>query len=439
VVGSVSGSDHLYADNLITSHGGVHVTYTLTPLTSDSIEGAFDMDRNTGSLVVARRLDREVQNEYRLEIRALDTSASNNPQSSAVTVKVEIADINDNAPVWPMDPISINVSEDVAPGSVVHNFTAADADSGSNGEIQYRLVKNVQSESNHFAVDPLTGALTLLEPLDFENITEYILIVEATDQSSNATERLSTSVTARVRVTDANDNQPIFISPQSSNKDDTPIIVYLSDSATVGQLVTHVLAIDKDSGDNGRVSYSIISGNEDERFGINFDNGFIELAKPLIYLNGKGDSGAGSNSVSDLISGKYNLFIRAKDHGTPMTKEAKLNLQIVIQGSTNNPPRFIENLYYVNISENIPSGSFVIRVGAKSFNNENGEYPMSLYPHKRLPIFGGISSSAIFENEKKNYVIKLCIKSITFDEADAKQSPQPCFFSVSCMHGFTLL
>jgi protocadherin-16/23 len=380
IVGSVSGSDHLDADNLITSNGGVHVTYTLTPLTTDSIEGAFDMDRNTGSLVVARRLDREVQSEYRLEIRALDTSASNNPQSSAVTVKVEIADINDNSPVWSVDPININVSEDVAPGSVVFNFTATDADSGSNGDIQYRLVKHVPSETESFAVDPLTGALTVLDTLDFENITEYILVVEATDQSSNKSERLSTSVTARIRIIDANDNQPIFISPQNSNKDDTPIVVYLSDSATVGQLVTHVLAIDKDSGDNGRVSYSIISGNEDERFSINFDNGFIELAKPLIYLNGKSDSttsGNGhhhqQNSVSDLISGKYNLFIRAKDHGSPMSKEAKLNLQIVIQGSTNNPPRFIENLYFANISENIPPGSFVIRVGAKSFNNENGE------------------------------------------------------------------
>lgn len=91
VVGSVGVSEHSDTDNLITSNGGVHVTYTLTPLTSDVIVGAFDMDRNTGSLVVARKLDREQQSEFRLEIRALDISASNNPTSSAVTVKVEVS------------------------------------------------------------------------------------------------------------------------------------------------------------------------------------------------------------------------------------------------------------------------------------------------------------------------------------------------------------
>ena len=94
---------------MVATNNGLHVTYTLTSLTADVIDGAFDMDRNTGSLVVARSLDREQQSEYRLEIRALDTTASNNPQSSAVTVKIEIADVNDNAPVWSQDPISVYV------------------------------------------------------------------------------------------------------------------------------------------------------------------------------------------------------------------------------------------------------------------------------------------------------------------------------------------
>lgn len=365
VVGSVGVSEHLDADNLITSsNGGIHVTYTLTPLTSDVIVGAFDMDRNTGSLVVARKLDREQQNEFKLEIRALDLSASNNPQSSAVTVKVEIADINDNAPVWEKDPIHIEIAEDTPVGSLIFNFTATDVDSGSNSEIQYKLVKSLQSDVETFAVDPLTGALTLLTSLDYELLAEYILIVQATDQSSNVTERLSTSVTARITIIDTNDNAPTFVQPPVKDT-----LVYLSDSAAVGQMVTHVIAVDRDDGVNGLISYSIVSGNEDGRFNIDSKQGFIELAKPLIR---KIESPKHPNSVSSLISGKYNLVVAAADHGAP-AKEARVNIKIVIQGSSNNPPRFLDAIYHANISENSAIGSFVVRVNAKSFNNENGE------------------------------------------------------------------
>lgn len=370
VVGSVGVSEHSDADNLITSNGGVHVTYTLTPLTNDVIAGAFDMDRNTGSLVVARKLDREKQSEFRLEIRALDISASNNPQSSAVTVKVEIADCNDNAPIWDRDPITIDIPEDTGVGTLLYNFTATDADTGSNSEIQYKLVKQVPyDEHDTFAVDPLTGGLTLLTSLDYEALSEYILIVAATDQSSNASVRLTTSVTARIMIIDINDHAPVFIQPTTKDT-----VVYLSDSATVGQLVTHVIAVDKDNGDNGLITYSIISGNEDGRFNIDTENGFIELAKPLIRkIESHSKTSNNQNSVSNLISGKYNLVISASDHGTPSPKETKVNVKIIIQGSTNNPPRFLESVYYANITENVVVGSFVVRVNAKSFNIENGK------------------------------------------------------------------
>lgn len=373
VVGSVGVSENSDSNNMISSNGGVHVTYTLTPLTNDLIEGAFDMDRNTGSLVVARKLDREVQSEYRLEIRALDTSASNNPQSSAVTVKVEIADVNDNAPAWKVDPIIIDLPEDSNVGTIIYNFTATDADTGTNGDIQYRMVRQMPAEPETFSVDPLTGALSLLVPIDYETISEYLIIVKATDQSSNITERLDTSVTAYIKIIDANDNQPIFAQPTTKDT-----VVYLSDSASVGQLVTHVVAVDKDSGDNGLITYSIVSGNEDGRFNIDADNGFIELAKPLIgKIEPQSTTTTKSftqNSVSNLISGKYNLVVSASDHGNPNPKESRVNIKIIIQGSTNNPPRFLESIYYANISENIPSGSFVVRVSAKSFNNENGKF-----------------------------------------------------------------
>lgn len=364
VVGSVSGTDRSDADNLIASNRGLHVTYTLNSLITDVIDGAFDIDRNTGSLVVARQLDREHQGEYRLEIRALDTTATNNPQSSAVTVKVEIADVNDNAPHWPADPILINIIENSPIGSSLYNFTASDNDAGLNGEIQYKLIKQMPDDKITFALDPLTGTLTQLLPIDYEELNEYLLVVQATDQSINETERLSTSVTARILINDANDNVPIFISP--SNDDS---IIVLNEATPIGEVFTRVVAIDKDSGDNGRITYNIVSGDDDDTFLMNTITGHITLAKALCG-NDTNELHHYYSSNGAISTGKYSLVISAIDHGHPMPQETRTSMQIVIQGSTTNPPRFTESVYHVNISENIPIGNFVIRVHAKSFRPE---------------------------------------------------------------------
>lgn len=373
VVGSISPNERAAeSSSLLASDLAEQlcVTYTLNPLTKDLIEAAFDIDRNTGNLVVARQLDRELQSEFRLEIRALDTSASNNPQSSAITVKIEVADVNDNAPRWPHDPVELQVSESLSVGSIIHNFTATDADSGTNGELQYRLLRytpqlneSLEQATPLFALDSLTGSLSLQAPLDFESLQEYLLIVQALDQSSNVSERLQTSLTVRLKVLDANDNAPQFVVPHTSAGSATAS-VYLSDALRIGEVATHVVAVDRDAGENGRVSYEIVSGNGEGRFRIKPQTGIIELAKTLPPASEQLDK-----------TGRFTLTIRATDHGVPAPMQSTLSLQLLVQGSHSNPPRFAQALYHATILENVPSGSFVLQVAAKTLHGaDNGEW-----------------------------------------------------------------
>lgn len=373
VVGSISPNERAAeSSSLLASDLAEQlcVTYTLNPLTKDLIEAAFDIDRNTGNLVVARQLDRELQSEFRLEIRALDTSASNNPQSSAITVKIEVADVNDNAPRWPHDPVELQVSESLSVGSIIHNFTATDADSGTNGELLYRLLRytpqlneSLEQAAPLFALDSLTGSLSLQAPLDFESLQEYLLIVQALDQSSNVSERLQTSLTVRLKVLDANDNAPQFVVPHTSAGSATAS-VYLSDALRIGEVATHVVAVDRDAGENGRVSYEIVSGNGEGRFRIKPQTGIIELVKTLPPASEQLDK-----------TGRFTLTIRATDHGMPDPMQSMLSLQLLVQGSHSNPPRFAQALYHATILENVPSGSFVLQVAAKTLHGaDNGEW-----------------------------------------------------------------
>lgn len=347
---------------MIAANRELQVTYTLNSISTDVIENAFDIDRSTGSLVVARQLDREQQSEYRLEVRALDTTASNNPQSSAININIEIIDQNDNYPQWPIDPIEISIMENSPIGMALYNFTATDLDLGPNGNIQYELVQQMPWNRKTFNVDPLTGTLTQLLPIDYEDLNEYLLVVKATDQSLNLNERLSSLVTARITVIDANDNGPAFVYPNADNA-----LIYVSESLNLGDIVTRVIAIDKDSNNNSRISYSIISGNEEGQFGINSMTGTIKLMKPFM-----------ANASNDVIlsgsSRKHNLVISATDNGSPMPLSTQINAQIIVQGLTTNPPRFSESIYYANISENVSFGSFVARVNAKSYHSDSGKF-----------------------------------------------------------------
>lgn len=344
-------------DNLVNSDEERQISYLLMPLTNDHSPGTFEIDRRTGSLVVARQLDREIQDEYRLEVRALDTSATNNPQSSAVTVKIEIVDVNDNAPQWPQDPVNIEISEVTPIGMTVYNFTAKDADAGLNGELNFHITSSLPPARNIFKLDPLTGSLTLTSTLDYETLKEYWLIVEATDLASNVSERITTSATVHISITDANDNVPTFVSANKAS-------ISLS---TVSGSLYQALAVDGDSGENGRISYYISSGNDHAYFSMEYDNGKLTLSKKY------------ASDISRVRLGQYKLNLTASDHGIPFPRQSHMTLVLNLQESTNVPPRFTDSFYRANISEDIRPGSFVTRLNAKSSRGNSGKYTTMFY------------------------------------------------------------
>lgn len=177
-----------------------HVIYKLSFIYPAEVERPFDIDRRSGSLVVVKELDREVCAEYRLEVRIQDTSA--NPQSSAVSVKIEVLDINDNAPKWKVNPLRIMVPEDSLVGSTVWNFSATDADSGTNSELRYSLTNQWPLlDISVFSIDFLTGNLIVTSPLDYEKVEQFTLVIKVTDQATNISERLSTSLSVQVHFT----------------------------------------------------------------------------------------------------------------------------------------------------------------------------------------------------------------------------------------------
>lgn len=96
---------------------------------------------------------------------------------------------------------SFRLPVDLPAGYMVTQVTANDVDLSST--ITYSFSDN-SSTNVPFAIDRYTGVVTLTRALDYEEQTEYVLTVWASDSLHQ------TSGEVRVQVLDVNDNAPVF-------------------------------------------------------------------------------------------------------------------------------------------------------------------------------------------------------------------------------------
>ncbi|KAK5904987.1 hypothetical protein CesoFtcFv8_006498 [Champsocephalus esox] len=322
------------------------LTYTLVGGTDR--DGTFVVDRLNGDVYLARPLDYERDARYTLQIEVDDLSEAN-PSSTLVHLDIEVEDSNDHAPHFPEDPITIVISENMDPGSSVYTFQATDKDgSGPNSELKYSILHQWPNTPGLLYIDSDTGVLSLGQVLDHEATTNLILVVKATDSAQDASQRRWGSVTARLYVTDENDNPPVFRSPTA---------VSVMEDQPVGFVVLYVMAGDADQGENGRVSYSIQSGNTGGTFSINPNTGSLSIFKPL------------DREEQDV----FNLTITAEDHGIPQHSSSQL-LCVHVIDVNDEVPWFEESQYEAQISENQPPGTSVLTVSASDLDQgTNGQ------------------------------------------------------------------
>lgn len=261
--GSVIGSVRL-RDGEASKEG--EVTYVVVGGTDH--DGTFVVDRVTGDVYLARPLDYERDTHYTLQIEVDDFSQSP-PSSTLVHLGIDVDDSNDHAPQFSEDPVTIVISESLEPGSSIYTFQAIDEDgSGPNSEISYFILHQCPDTPGLLKLDPSTGVLSLEQELDHEVTSNLILVVKATDSAVDASQRRWGSVTVRLYITDENDNPPVFSSPTA---------VSVMEDQPVGFVALYVIASDADQGENGRVTYSIQSGNTGGTFNLNPNTGEFRL------------------------------------------------------------------------------------------------------------------------------------------------------------------
>ena len=154
-------------------HTSDHDTSLLNPvnyfITEGDTLGQFLVKEN-GELYVARALDREQLDQYRLEVLVTDGSFV-----SRCRVNIEILDENDSPPLCSQHLYRKSVAENILPGSSILTVTATDADEGQNAKQIFSLGGDTKEL---FSIDPQTGVLTNVLMLDRESQDSHFLTVE---------------------------------------------------------------------------------------------------------------------------------------------------------------------------------------------------------------------------------------------------------------------
>ncbi|XP_056408915.1 protocadherin-16 [Hyla sarda] len=319
-----------------TPHGSA--IYTLM----DDPNGTFMVDGRTGNIFLVKELDFESQPRYSLRVNveeAREVTGVYLPPR-IVQVDIEVQDKNDHSPVFPEDPLTLVVAEDAQVGSSVFTFEALDRDGpGPNSQLRYSLLRQEpESAESIFRLDAETGVMSIAHALDREKVSSYLLMVEARDCALNASQRRSTSVTARIFLSDRNDNTPQFI---------TPSVVWLSEDLPVGSTALFLVAQDPDLGENGRIGYQLVAGNEEGRFQIHPSTGALSVVRGLDREETAG----------------YNLTLVAMDYGSPRLSSTQ-TLSVSVLDVNDDVPTFEKAQYEGHVKENQAAGTTVLRLQA---------------------------------------------------------------------------
>lgn len=160
-------------------------------ISSGDPQSLFSVHPKSGLISNMKHLDHESQPYVLLVLQSYTGSS---PVYSTTQVNITVADINDNAPIFPKSSDSITVSQNNLPGTVLFIAHAHDYDSGANGRVHYYL-KN--SRNGMFVVDQNLGALMLNQSLQVSHGERYSLEIVAQDDGKPS---LSSTLTLTVNV-----------------------------------------------------------------------------------------------------------------------------------------------------------------------------------------------------------------------------------------------
>ncbi|XP_073722817.1 protocadherin-15b isoform X2 [Misgurnus anguillicaudatus] len=320
-------------------------------------------------LTLLRPVDREEQQTYGLTMIASDGVQ----ESSPATINITVIDTNDNTPTFPNVSYSVNVYTNIQPGDAVLQLTAIDADEGLNGLVSYRILAG---DLGHFTINDGTGLITVVPGVNLTVGRSYALTVRASDSGPPA-QRRSSITTVYIEVLPPNNQSP----PRF------PQLIYsleVSEAMRTGATLLNLQATDRE---RDPITYTILSGDQNNVFEVSQTSGQLLLAKTL------------DREITD----HYTLTVTASDGKPDGTSTA--TVIIVVTDVNDNDPVF-DPLLPLNLTvQEEEANAFVGQVKATDLDSGvNGQVRYHLVTHTdlfRISSDGGIFTAVPLDREER--------------------------------------
>ncbi|XP_041845384.1 protocadherin gamma-A2-like isoform X23 [Melanotaenia boesemani] len=267
---------------------------------------------NFFTLLTASELDRESASQYNITVTCSDEGVPS--LSSSVTLTLRISDVNDNAPVFERSSYEAYIVENNTPGLSIFTVKATDADWNQNARVSYILEDssvNGVPVSSYVSVSADSGVIHAVRSFDYEQIKDFQFRVKAQDGGSPP---LSSNVSVKILIQDQNDNPPQVLYPVQTGG--SVVAEMVPRSADVGYLVTKVVAVDVDSGQNAWLSYKLQKSTDRALFEVGLQNGEIRTIR----------------QVTDKDAIKQRLTVIVEDNGQP-SRSATVIVNVAVADS----------------------------------------------------------------------------------------------------------
>ncbi|CRK94039.1 CLUMA_CG007563, isoform A [Clunio marinus] len=326
----------VYATDTDAGDNGM-IEYSINRRQSDK-EQMFRIDSHTGLIAVNKALDFELKELHELVVVAKDNGVQ--PLETTTFVSIRVTDVNDNQPIinviFLSDDATPKISESAQPGEFVARISVNDPDS----KTEYSNVNvTLDGGDGHFGLttrDNIIYLVIVSLPLDREIQPNFTLKVIATDTGNPP---LHASKTIYLRVTDINDNEPMF--------EQEVYHANVMEVADPGTSVIQLLAVDRDEGNNSAIIYSLIDtpNTHSHWFQIDSHSGLITTRAHI-------------DCETEPVP---QLTIIAKDNGHPQLSSSATVL-VTIHDVNDNEPIFDQSFYNVSVVENEAKGRCILKV-----------------------------------------------------------------------------
>lgn len=301
---------------------------------SISLGAPFDVNPLNGSIFVLPQFTRlaKKQSSYTLFVKAIDSAQIHfERRHSVAVIQINVTDINNSVPEFiGTTPFEAYVGESLPEGAFVSQIYAKDDDSITE-QLEYSIVAG--NDEKLFIIDSKSGKIYTSSVLDYERKQSYDLLVQVSDGINTAVAPLI------INIIDINDQQPIF-AHQFYN---FTILEESGANQTVGQMN----AVDRDSGKNAQLTYSLVGDHANDAFILDPKTGLMRTRRAL------------DCELEPIID----FLVVAKDGGIPQLS-GSANVRVRVDDLNDWAPRFEQARYEVEVQEELEAPIDIYQIKA---------------------------------------------------------------------------